>query len=296
MINESSQTDNLFPFRKAVNILSGIILVLALFATCMGLFYQTGGAPYTFTTLRGEEVTIVGSGLYRLEMVSHQAQVVAQDAVTLLLAIPALAVGLVLANRGSMRGRVLLGGMLFYFLYTYASMSFIAEFNPLFLVYVALFSASLFGLILLVMGIRPEELMKNILPGYPARGLSIFSFFASGTILLMWLNRILTALIKNVPPIDMGTSPTLVIQALDLGVVVPLGLLTGFLLWKRQPWGYMLGTIFLLKAATLALAVYAMGLNMWRVGGPITLPELGVWTLINAGAVWFAVAVLRKVR
>lgn len=51
--------------------------------------------------------------------------------------------------------------------------------------------------------------------------------------------------------------------------------------------GLLLGTIFLLKAATLALAVYAMGLDTWRVGGPITLLELGVWTLIIAGAVWF---------
>nr|WP_279383570.1 hypothetical protein [Methanobacterium formicicum] len=35
-------------------------------------------------------------------------------------------------------------GVVFYFLYTYSSMSFLASYNQLFLVYVALFSLSLY--------------------------------------------------------------------------------------------------------------------------------------------------------
>jgi hypothetical protein len=45
----------------------------------------------------------------------------------------------VLYRRGSLRGRLLLIGILTYFLYVYASIAFGAAYNALFLVYVGLF-------------------------------------------------------------------------------------------------------------------------------------------------------------
>ena len=72
----------------------------------------------------------------------------AADAITLVLAIPLLVVSTVLYRRGSLKGGLVLVGALAYFLYNYGSMAFGAAYNTLFLVYVALFSASLFGLVL----------------------------------------------------------------------------------------------------------------------------------------------------
>jgi hypothetical protein len=43
----------------------GLILVLAASAT--GVFYRTEGEPVRHVTVRGEEATIQGSGLYRYD-------------------------------------------------------------------------------------------------------------------------------------------------------------------------------------------------------------------------------------
>lgn len=55
---------------------------------------------------------IQGRGLYRYDSVSYASQAIGQDVVTLLVA------GLILARKGSLHGRLLPVGTLFFFLYT----------------------------------------------------------------------------------------------------------------------------------------------------------------------------------
>ena len=49
--------------------LSWLIVVLALVATGAGLFWQSDSSSFTFTTLRGENMTTYGQGLYRYDSV-----------------------------------------------------------------------------------------------------------------------------------------------------------------------------------------------------------------------------------
>jgi len=120
-----------------------LIILLALFAAGMGLFYQKSGQPYSYTNHRGETVMINGHGLYYYDTVSFTAQQQGNDLVTLAVGLPLLAISTWLAFRSSLRGHLLLTGTLGFFLYTYMSMSMLTAYNALFLVYVALFSLSL---------------------------------------------------------------------------------------------------------------------------------------------------------
>jgi hypothetical protein len=118
--------------------LSALICLLGLVAAGGDLFWPDGGNPFVFTTLRGESVQIYGRGLYRYETLFTGAMYRGQDAVTLVLGLPLLVLSTLFYRRGSLRGRLLLTGMLAYFLYVYVSMAFNAAYNSLFLVYVAL--------------------------------------------------------------------------------------------------------------------------------------------------------------
>jgi hypothetical protein len=60
----------------------------------------------------------------------------------------------------------------------------------------------------------------------------------------------------------------MVIQAMDLSLVVPLAVLSGILLLRRSAWGYLLTSVFVLKAMTLGLAVSVMVVNMTLAGTP----------------------------
>lgn len=63
------------------------------------------------------------------------------------------------------------------------------------------------------------------------------------------------------------------IQAMDLGIIVPVCILSGILLLRRQPWGYLLASVGLTKFLTLGIAVSLMGLNMARSACPSTPPS-----------------------
>ncbi|RPH59548.1 MAG: hypothetical protein EHM81_07975, partial [Chloroflexi bacterium] len=75
-------------FQPVLKILLPLIAVLALFAAGMGLFDQTPGTPYTFTSQRGETVMSNGHGLYFYDTVSSAAQQQGNDLVTLVVAVP----------------------------------------------------------------------------------------------------------------------------------------------------------------------------------------------------------------
>src|SRR6185503_15481814 len=135
-------------YQSALKWLIPPIGILALFAILMGLFYQTPGQPYEITSFRGEQVMINGHGLYSYDTVSSAAQMQGNDLIALVVGLPLLVISTGLAFRGSVRGRLLLTGTMGFFLYTYLSMSMLTAYNVLFLVYVALFTMSLYAFIL----------------------------------------------------------------------------------------------------------------------------------------------------
>jgi hypothetical protein len=275
--------------------LSILIATLAIIVAGLGVFWQGEGQKSEFLTLRGETVTIQGHGLYQYETVSIAAQAIAQDVVTLLIGIPLLVISMILFKKGSLRGKLLLSGTLAYFLYTYASFVFGAAYNILFLVYVSLFSLSLFAFIFALMEIDIQTLPKHFSSGLPRRTIAIFLFVVGSFLLLAWLGRIVPALLANQPPLGLESYTTLIIQALDLGLVMPIAFLSGILLWKKSAWGYLLSSIVLIKGVTLALAVSAMAVNMILAGVQVSIGELIMFPSIAIVSGGLTVVLLRNV-
>jgi hypothetical protein len=82
----------------------------------------------------------------------------------------------------------------------------------------------------------------------------------------------------QVPLLENVTSMS--IQAMDVGLIVPLCLLSGILLLRRNAWGYLLASVGMMGFLTVGIAVSLMGLNMARVGVPVSAVELGVFPII----------------
>ncbi len=279
---------------KPLTVLVILIAMLSLWAAGAGLFDSTQGQPYAYTNHRGEAVMINGRGLYVFDTVSTAAQMQGNDLVTLFVGWPLLIVSAALALRGSLRGRLLLIGTLGFFLYTYLSMATLTAYNPLFLVYVVLFSASLFAFVLSLMTVDVEALPRHFTQTFPRRLVLTVVFFTGGFLLIAWLGRIGGPLLQGTTPALENTT-TLVIQTLDLGVVVPLNLLAGVLLLRRSAWGYLLVSVAVLKGLTLGLGVSAMGINMALAGVPDSAVLVGVFLFVTALNLIAAVLLLRSV-
>jgi len=286
--------------QTALRTLIPLIALLGLFAASMGLFHQTTGEPYAFTNHRGEAVMINGRGLYYYDTVSSAAQQQGNDIVTLVVAVPLLVVAAWLAGvypakrGGSLRGRLLLTGTLGFFLYTYMSMSMLTSFNALFLVYVALFALSLFAFVLCMMSFDLATLPQHFSERLPRGWIAGLLFVIGAFLSLAWLGKIVLPLLQNLTPALENTT-TFVIQSMDLGLIVPLAVLAGIQLLRRSAWGYLLASVFVMKAIALGLAVSAMVVNMALAGTPegsgIAIPFL-VITVVNLCA---AVSLLKNV-
>ncbi len=249
--------------KRIIIIASALIAVLAIIAAGSGLFWN---------------------GLYKNDTKSGAAQEQGNDLVTLVLCVPLLAISTFYAAKGSLRGRLVWTGMIFYFLYTYAMMSFMTAYNQLFLVYVAIYSLSLYtlGYSLLTLDVN---VVRQSLANAPVKVTAVFMFLMSLTLTAMWLGTIVPPLLANETPALLETYTTMVIQAMDLGILVPLGLIIGYLLLRRNAWGYALASIVLIKAATYGTAVLAMALFQVLDGIEIFVPFVLALVVLIALAV-----------
>jgi len=260
--------------KKTVTLFSGAILLLVLVAAAAGVFSETTGAHINFVTVRGEYATYQGSGLYRYDPASVASEGMIWDAIDLCVTLPLFAVAMVLSWRGSLRGRLLLSGLLFYFFYQYLQYAVMVAFNLLFLVYVAIFALSAVTFFLNVRATEVSRLPARLSASFPRRLLIGFTLVMSAALTLLWLGRIIPYTLAGRFPDELAGMTTLVTQALDLGLVVPLLLSTAILLWRRSSWGYLLAGI----SATFGF-VMSITLPAW-IAAPLI--QSGQMNLIEA--------------
>jgi hypothetical protein len=275
--------------------LSLLIAILALFAAGSGALIYGTGTQSTFSTLRGETVTLQGHGLYRLDTISYAGQAIGQDWVTLVMGIPLLFVGMFLTWKNSLRGRLVLTGALGYFLYTYTSLAFLLAYNEYFLIYVVLFSASLFAFILAISSLHPEELIHKISTRFPRKSTIAYLLFIALFLTVAWVSKIVTGLATHTPPAGLEAYSTLVIQAMDLGIIVPASVVTAILLRLKRPWGYTLASVLLIKGVLMGVALIAMIIGMVIAGVTVDPVQSACFCLISIIGSFLTVRMLRNV-
>jgi hypothetical protein len=276
----------------------GILVAgLAVAATLTGLLAAGDGGARAFTTLRGATADIYGHGLYEYDTVFSGAGQRGTDAITLTLGVPFLLACLVLYRRGSLRAALLLVGAYAYFLYVYASLALGYAFNSLFLVYVALFSASLYGLLLVLRSIDLAALPADVLARLPRRGPAAFMFFSGAVVLFVWLQPVIGALVGGDAPARMDSYTTAMTYALDLAVIAPALFIAGALMLRARPAGYLLafpllGIILLLGPAIAAQTLSQSRAGIEFTGGEAAGPVAG-FLVVCAWAIWVIVSILR---
>ena len=156
-----------------------------------------------------------------------------------------------------------------------------------------LFGLSLYAFILTMLTFDLATLPQHFNDRLPRRWIAGLLIFAAAFLVLAWLGRIAASLLGDaIPPLENITS--LFIQAMDLVLVVPLCVLAAVLLLRRSAWGYLLASVALLKFITMGTAVSVMGLNMARVGVPVTVVELGIFPTITLLNLVMVVALLKN--
>jgi hypothetical protein len=215
------------------------------------------------------------SDLYR-DNPNLRAQAIGQDAITLVVALPALLMSAFFTGRGSLRARLIWLGILVYIVYTYASYAFGIRFNPLFLAYVALLGCSTYALIGGLVTTDWAGLKAGFTEQTPVKAVSIFLVLIAGFFYLTWLSEAVPASLSGIPPQSVredGTS-TNVIHVLDMAWLLPALLIAAVSLWRKQPMGYALAVALLGNLVFLALAILSMVVFQARGGEPLDIPSV----------------------
>lgn len=284
---------------SALHWLIPLIAVLAIITAGVGLFYQGGDSPFQFTTIYGDTVEIYGLGIYRHDSSFVAALFKGTDAVTLFMGIPLLLTGYWLYRRGSLRGGIFLIGMLLYFLYLGVSYTFSAIFNSLFLVYTALFSATLFATILALTTFDTQHLASKVTSGMPRRGVAIFMFVAGLGTLMLWLSELIGPLMTGQAPANLGPYTTMFTHGFDSAVITPACVITGIYLLQRKPLGYLLAAPLLILCTLIGVVVIGQTISQTLAGFvfpiDVYVGMIGSWVVMGAFAIGLTVRFFRNV-
>jgi hypothetical protein len=285
--------------QTALNWLVPLIAILAIIISGVGLFSQGGDGPFPFTTIYGDTVEIDGQGIYRHDSSFVAALFRGTDAITLFVGIPLLLVSYLSYLRGSLRGSIFMIGMLLYFLYVGATYTFSVIFNALFLVYTALFSASLFATIIALIAFDTHILADKVTSALPRRGMAIFMFVAGLGTLMLWLSELIGPLMTGQAPTNLGPYTTMFTHGFDSAVITPATVITGIYLLRRKPFGYLLVAPLLILCTLIGVVVIAQTVSQTLAGFVfpigVYIGMIGSWVVMGAFAVGLTIAYFRNI-
>ena len=281
--------------KKITTILIFLIAIFAFIATLIGITSTGGSGAYEYKSIRGQTVTIYGKGLYQHMSADVAIQGIAQDYVTLFIALPFLLFALYRFRIQSLKGKYLLAGVLCYLFLTYLFYMNMAMYNSMFLVYVALTGLSFFALVLTLLTFETEQLPKIFKAKTPVNFIGGFLIFNAVIIALLWLGVIIPPLLdKTIVPIAVEHYTTLNVQAFDLSLFLPISFVAGLLLIRKSKFGYLIAPVYLVFLSLLMIALIAKLIAMGMQGVNI-IPAIFFIPSIALIAIICSIILLRNI-
>lgn len=274
--------------KNIISFLAACIAILSGIAASAGIFTGSGSGSFEYMSIRGIPVEIYGKGIYRHMSSDVAIQGIAQDYITLFLGIPLLILSVYYFRKGLPAGRFILAGTLNYFLVTYLIYLEMAMYNYLFLVYVLLLGTSFFAFLLVILSFDTERLPGEFKETTPVKFVGGFLIFNSICVALLWLGVIVPPLLDGtIVPAAAEHYTTLTVQGLDLALFLPAGFLSGWLLFRKDKYGYLMATITVIFLTLLMTALLAKIIAMNAAGVSVIpvifiIPVIAVVSLISS--------------
>ncbi len=279
---------------KGLSILAAILILLSSVA---GIVLDDGGKPFHVSSLRGNDVVMYGGeGVYRFDSLQKAVLFRGFDWANLVISLPVLLWGIYASKSGRFSASLVIASVFCYLAYNYLIGVMGNAFNNLFLVWTTLFSTGLFGLILLLTKMDISSLPGKIGRNFPRKSLSVYMIILGLFLLTQYLMQIIPAMFTGTAPASLEIYTTLELAALELGIMVPLHLAGGVLLWNNRPAGYMLSILLTFTAMMtfISLSVAAVLFRVQYVSG--NMMDLLVPVVLSFITIGFSTAIIKNIR
>jgi len=284
---------------KVFHTLSIFIIVLVIISSGFGLFYKSGGQPFDFINQYGDAVKIYGDGIYKNDSYFMAHIFKGTDFMALFVALPLMIFALIMdIKNNTIKSKLFLTAIIAYFLYYSVSYAMGVTYNVLHLVYLTLFSCTLYATIL-GFGFLKTYSIKISTKIY-TKGLKIFLVFCGLSLFVAWLPDIIVSLIhkKSLELIEIYT--TQITYVLDMAIISPLIFICLYNLRKNNNIGYILLGIILNMLSLVGIMVILQTLFQNRAGieMPIqaTITKVGIFVLLAIVAIYYEIKLFKNIK
>ena len=218
------------------------------------------------TAMMSAAVSVVGlisPGVYRGEWGGGLAA--ANDLLTLVAAVPLLVMAMGWSARGSLRGRLVWLGVLYYMVYNYAFYVFGISVTKLYVPWIAILVLAGYACVRGMAGLDVEEIGNFFGQGLQRRIVGAYMAFVAVMVGFLWISRwVKFVRTGTVPDVNGSAFAYQVIAAVDLILLVPMFATAGYLLVRRRSWGSVLGVVGLVQGAIYLAVMAAVCVVGWN--------------------------------
>ncbi len=246
-----------------------IIIVLLFITSITGILSLNFNSAYEFINQYGHKVEIYGYGIYAFDSYFQAPISIGTDLCILLVVIPMFLVTyLKYIKKGDVISELKLISVYAVAFYYAASIAFGITYNRLFLVYVALFACSLFGMFGHIKNISLQQSIRG------SKGIYIFLILSGVALIVAWLPDVIPAMIKGTTLSLIGVYTTNITYVLDMGIISVLCFVTLSMIKKREPLGTLILACILKLCIVVGIMIFPQTICQLASGVELPLPAL----------------------
>jgi len=284
---------------KVFHILSIFIVFLVIISSGFGLFYKSDGQPYDFQNQYGDTVKIYGDGIYRNDSYFMAHIFRGTDFMALFIVLPLMIFALIMdTKKNTIKSKLFLTAIIAYFLYYSISYSMGVIYNVLHLVYLALFSCTLYAS-LLGYGLLKTFSIRISIKIY-TNGLKIFLVFCGLSLFVAWLPDIIVSLVNKKPLELIEIYTTQITYVLDMAIISPLIFICLYNLSKNNNIGYILLGIILNMLSLVGIMVILQTVFQNRAGIELpveaTITKVGIFVILAILAIYYEIKLFKNIK
>lgn len=267
---------------KAIWILNGVILALAILVTLCGVASFRPGHSFPVQNPYGETVWLWGAGVYARDSYFKAPIFAGSDCTILLFVLPWVAFTLWrMAKRPGCESQIGNFSAICLLLYYAASAAFGITYNALHLAYILLLGASFFCAVFLGAELYGVSCRNASVCRYRlSRGMQVYLALAGISLFVAWLPDILLSLFSGRPLALIDVYTTEITNVLDMGLISPLLFLTWALARRGTFMGYVLLRMVLRVCMGVGIMLPVQTAFQLLAGISLPLPALVTKVLI----------------
>ncbi|CAM3842428.1 hypothetical protein [Mesobacillus zeae] len=282
--------------KKNINYLDIITIFLLCIISLAGILSMDFSKSYDATNQYGDIVKMFGNGIYAHDSYFKAPISIGSDICILFVLVPLFIYTSVKNMRADTNiTKVQLVSVYAVALYYAASISFGVTYNLFHLLYIALFSCSLFGMFSTIRKIKINKLNFEI-----TLGIKIFLVLTGIALIVAWMPDIIPSIIEGRTLSLIEVYTTEITYVLDMGIIGPLCLVCLYLLNKKDNLGTLILAILFKVCMIVGVMMISQTICQSLSGYEITLPVLicksGSFSVLGVFALYFNTKLYRRLR